>query len=218
MSNPVLIVGAGGHSQVLIDCLNSQGITILGAVDPRFIVGDVVSGNVKVLGSDNYVLNYSPDKINLVNGVGSLPRSVLREELFMKFSKMGYRFKKVIHSTAVIAKGVNLGQGVQIMAGVIIQPGCEIQENSIINTRAIVDHDCFIGPNSHIAPGAVLCGGVYISDSVHVGAGATLIQSIKIGKNSLIGAGSIVTKDIGIGKIVYPARSVIKELKGELNG
>ena len=47
-----------------------------------------------------------------------------------------------------------------------------IGANSIVNTRASVDHDCRIGETVHIAPGVTLSGAVTIGDGTHIGTGA----------------------------------------------
>jgi len=75
------------------------------------------------------------------------------------------------------------------MAGVVIQPGCAIGENSIINTRAGVDHDCRIGHDVHVAPGATLCGTVTVEDGAFIGAGATVIQGLRVGARAVVECG-----------------------------
>lgn len=82
------------------------------------------------------------------------------------------------------------------MAGAVINVGSRIGDNSVINTRAALDHDCRIGCHVHIAPGSVISGGVKIGDGTHIGTGSSIIQCINVGINSVIGAGSVVVKDI----------------------
>ena len=78
------------------------------------------------------------------------------------------------------------------MAGVVIQPGSRIGKNSIVNTKASVDHDCIIGDHVHISPGVTLSGGVTVGSTVHIGSGATIIQGMRIGDNCLVAAGAVV--------------------------
>ena len=54
---PVLMLGGGGHSRVLINELFLLGHTIVGILDPAMAIGDTVSG-VKVLGSDSKLSAY----------------------------------------------------------------------------------------------------------------------------------------------------------------
>lgn len=212
MNKPVILLGAGGHAKVLIGMLRRLRVEVLGVADPRLAAGDQWLG-CPVLGNDDAVLSHDSQAIELVNGIGSLPRdSGLRSRLFQRFVERGYRFKTVVDAAAWLADDAQLAQGVQVMAGVIIQTGTIIAKNCIVNSGAIVEHDGRIGRDCHIAPGATLCGGVELGDSVHVGAGAVIIQGVTVGSHSVIGAGAIVTRDVASRKIVYPPRSSIQDL------
>ncbi|TRW92998.1 NeuD/PglB/VioB family sugar acetyltransferase [Candidatus Methylobacter oryzae] len=212
MAKPVIVLGGGGHSKVLIDILRKLDCRVLGIIDPNQAVGSLVHG-FKVLGGDNAVFDYPPEEVELLNGMGSLPNDKgLRVRLFKAFSAEGYYFKTLIDPMAIVASDVELSTGVQVMAGVIIQAGTGIAENTIVNSGAIVDHDCRIGSHVHIAPGAVLSGAVEVGEAVHIGTGATVIQGIRIGGGSIIGAGSVITQSIDCNQIVYPARSLIKSI------
>ena len=196
MTVPVLVIGAGGHSKVLIEALLLTSTPIAGIIDvnPK-LLGALILG-VPVLGGDELVSGFANDAICLVNGVGSVGLPTRRQKLFEKFKRLGYKFAKVIHPTAVVASDTVVDEGGQIMAGAVIQPGCRIGSNAIINTRASIDHDCVIGDHCHIAPGVTLSGGVSVSTGVHIGTGATVIQNIRIGSVSLVGAGALVLKDV----------------------
>jgi UDP-perosamine 4-acetyltransferase len=161
-----------------------------------------------VLGGDDVVSEFPPSEIQLVNGLGSVGLPVKRQQIFERFKGMGYRFATVIHPSAVLSSDVELGEGAQVIAGVVIQPGSRIGINSIINTSASVDHDCIIADHVHIAPGVTLSGGVKVGECSHIGTGATLIQGISIGSACLVAAGAVVTKDIADGAMVrgVPAR------------
>lgn len=208
MSLPVIILGAGGHAKVLIDALLSASAVIAGIVAPDLTLAGTNILGVPVLGGDDVVNEYPPSEIQLVNGLGSVGLPVNRQQLFEKFKGMGYKFATVIHPSAVIASGVILGEGAQVMAGVVIQPGSHIGINSIINTRASVDHDCTIGDHVHIAPGVTMSGGVTVGTCSHIGTGATVIQGLSIGNGCLVAAGAVVTKYIADGTMVrgVPAR------------
>lgn len=196
MSKPIIILGAGGHAKVLIEALRQSGRTISGLLttDPTLSGSNILG--IPVLGSDEVINSFSPYDIRLVNGLGSVDLPLNRQRIFERFNCMGYKFATSIHPSAVIATDVLLGEGVQVMAGSVIQPGCRIGNNSIINTRASVDHDCTIGDHVHIAPGVTASGSVRIGSGSHIGTGATLIQGVAIGNGCLIAAGALVVKDI----------------------
>src|SRR5208282_3868848 len=107
---------------VLLDALLLQSVEVIGMTDPRASRGSKALG-VNILGGDEAVLGYHPDTVELVNGLGSIGETTQRRILYEKFKELGYRFAGVIHPSAVIAGDVCLGEGAQIMAGVVIQPG-----------------------------------------------------------------------------------------------
>lgn len=206
MKKPLIVIGCGDHAFVLTDILNLMQQSILGYIGDN----QVRSSLGHILGNDKKVLEYKPDEIKLVNGIGSVASTKIREHAFRKFKKLGYTFESIIHPSAIIASNVVLEEGIQIMAGTVIQPGAVIGANSIINTKASVDHDCIIGKHVHVAPGVTLSGNVHVESCCHIGTGATVIQEIHIGKDALIGAGALVNKDVRKGAKVLgvPAREV----------
>jgi len=209
---PIIVVGGGGHAKVLIETLLYQQREIIGIVDGDVSkIGTTVLG-VPVIGGDEIVFKYSIKEICLINALGSVKDTKLRQYIYEKFKQRGYWFEQVIHKSAIIASDVQLDEGVQIMAGAIIQTGTSIGSNSIINTGAVIDHDCRIGNHVHIAPGSVLSGGVEIGTGTHIGTGSVIIQSITIGSNSTIGAGSVVITHMidGITALGVPAKIINK--------
>ncbi|ABQ28230.1 acetyltransferase [Geotalea uraniireducens] len=212
MSLPVVILGAGGHARVLLEALRSASRQVAGIVDADPArIGETVMG-VLVIGTDEKVFDFRTNEIELVNGIGSVASTAKRVELFAAFKAHGYRFATVVHPSAVIASDAELAEGAQIMAGAVIQAGASIGMNSIVNTRAAVDHDCRIGAGVHIAPGVTLSGDVRVDDDVHIGTGATVIQGVHISGKSVVGAGSVVLRDVPGGVTVYgvPAREARK--------
>src|SRR5689334_13466125 len=100
MSKPVLVLGAGGHSKVLIEALLLSGTVIAGIVDPdSALLGTKILG-VSVIGADETINEFPSEEILLVNGLGSIGRPGRRMQIFELFSKKGYFFTSVIHPSA----------------------------------------------------------------------------------------------------------------------
>lgn len=210
MNTPVILLGAGGHAGVLIDILCLCSTEILGLTDADCTkVGNNVHG-VRVLGDDDVVLSHSPDRVMLVNGLGSTVSTAARRALFERFKVRGYRFLNVVHPSAVVSARVMLGEGVHIMAGTVVQPGVTLGDNAIVNTSSSVDHDSRIGRHAHVATGVTICGRVVVGDGAHIGTGANVIQGVCIGRDSLVGAGALVLDDVPDGATVMgiPAKRV----------
>lgn len=203
----VIMLGAGGHARVLIAALKLHGIEVAGCLAPRPPEANWPT-DTPYLGGDDKLAALAPANVQLVNGLGSVGSTAKRQQLYDGLTARGFSFLAVVHPTAIVADGVILGDGVQVMAGAILQAGAVIGANVLVNTGAIVDHDCRIGAHCHIATGACLSGGVELGTSVHVGTGASIIQGIHIGDRTLIGAGAVVVRDIagGVTVVGNPAR------------
>lgn len=208
MNKPVIIIGNGGHASVLVEALIAQERKIIGYTD---LEKQSTLTNLRYLGSDDVIIaDYSAEAVELVLGIGTVKVSILKQNLFEYFKSRGFKFANIIHPTAILAPSVQIGEGVQIMAGSILQANASIGDNSIINTGAIIDHDCQIGKHVHIAPGSILSGGVQVGSGCHIGTGTSIIQGVVIGSKTTIGAGSVVVKNIGDRKTAYgvPAKEV----------
>lgn len=208
MAHPIIVLGSGGHAKVVLDVLLLQQKEVLGLTTLDRNMIDATFLGFPVLGDDEALARYSPSEIRLVSALGSVESMKERKALFDKFKALGFHFEQVIHPMAIIARNTILGEGAQVMAGAVIQPGSRIGDNTIINTRASVDHDCDIGRHVHIAPGCTLSGAVTVGDETHVGTGATVVQGMRIGGRCLVAAGAVVNRDVDGGHRVagVPAR------------
>lgn len=191
---PVIIIGSGGHARVLLEILRMQKRRVLGFID-NDSSKKAVNG-LPILGDDYSITAYEPGSVKLVNGIGSVGDNSLRKKIYSYYKSLGYEFLSVIHPTAFVSESAVLAEGVQLMAGCIVQTDSKIGCNTLVNTKASIDHDCIIGSHVHIAPGCTLSGNVTVSDDVHLGTAAAVIQNIFIARHCLIGAGAVVAADI----------------------
>ncbi len=193
----IILLGGGGHARVLIDLIRvCNEYDIAGILDQQIEKGTEVSG-ISVLGSDDMLSELFDKGIkDACIAVGSIKDNSKRRMLYEKVKQIGFSVPALIHPKAVIARDLQISEGVQITAGSVIQTGSSIGENTIINTCAVIDHDNKVGRHVHICPGAVVSGGCIIDDGAFIGAGATVIQGIRIGKNAIVAAGSVVIKDV----------------------
>lgn len=192
----ILIVGAGGHGQVVADALlrardNGAAAHPIGYVDddPR-LTGQVHLG-LPILGAVHDVATIAHDA--LVIAIGN---NHVRSRLYTRWQQQGYRFATVCHPRATLAPDVCVGPGTVIFAGVVVNTGSAIGANVILNTGCTVDHHNEIGDHVHLAPGVHLGGDVQIGAGTLVGIGATVMPQRRIGAWSTIGAGALVHRDL----------------------
>ena len=194
----IIVIGAGGHSKVVIDALQCAGENVLGVT--KLDNNDVLNQplDIPILGTDAIIEEHDTGQVHLANGLDGKGR----EQIFNNWKRHGYHFCQVIHPSAVIASSAHLGEGVQIMAGAVVQSMVTVGDNSLINTKASIDHDCVISKHSHIAPGTTLCGDVHVGERCHMGAGCVVIEGLTIGADVFVAAGATVCRNIASGACV----------------
>lgn len=188
----VVILGAGGHGQVIADAIEEAGeMNLLGFLDDNLEIQNQTIAGYRVLGLMKDLSRYVKN-VGVVLGIGD---NVARQRLFDSLSP-DIDTPNIIHPSAVISKRARLGRGVFVGAKAVINTGAVIGDNVIINTSASVDHHCIIGSHSHIAPGSHLAGGSEIGTTTLIGVGSCLCPKIRVGHNCLIGAGSVLNRNI----------------------
>jgi len=192
----VLIIGAGGHAQVVADILNlNLGINkrcrVVGYLDDDVKLHDKEIYGLPVIGSINKLEEIPHDGILVAIGDNGL-----RAEVFTKMIKQGEILINAVHPNTIIAANVKLGVGIVVCAGVVVNTGSEINNNVILNTGCTVDHHNNIREHVHLAPGCNLGGDVEIGEGTLIGIGAVVLPQTKVGKWSQVGAGAVVTENI----------------------
>jgi UDP-perosamine 4-acetyltransferase len=201
------LLGAGDHGHVLLDALSLSHTIVRGVVDPACDAGSLVSG-ISVI-DEQSLLALDRSCVLLVNGVGGRNSVSQRSEVFRRYTSLGFRFRGVVHPSAIVARDSVIDATAQIMAGVVVQPRVQVGANTVINTSVIIEHDCVLRTSCFVGPRSVLSGRVQIDVEAFVGAGVTVLPGVKIGACSVVGAGSVVTRDVMAGHTVTgnPARS-----------
>jgi sugar O-acyltransferase (sialic acid O-acetyltransferase NeuD family) len=202
------LYGAGGHSKVITDVLQSLGITVIGVFDDQ-PSGAKLTGIEIDDGIRNQDKSFPKLDAPLIISVGDNAR---RAELAGMITAT---YGQAIHGTAIISAKSSIGAGTVILQGAIVQSAAQVGKHVLINTAASIDHDNVIGNFAHISPHATLCGHVQVGEGTHIGAGAIVIPSIRIGRWCRIGAGAVVICDIpDFATVVGNPAQVIK-VKGE---
>ena len=206
----ILIVGAGGHAQVVADILramqaNGEPVELLGYVDDNpALQGRALVGGA-VLGPIARWPELAPDGLIVAIGDNATRARIQRE-----IRAAGGHLFVARHPHAVVAPDVPLGPGTVVAAGVVVNTGTTVGSGVILNTGCTVDHHNQIGDFAHIAPGAHLAGEVTVGEGVLVGVGAAVIPQRQIHAWAIVGAGAVVVRDVPASTTVVgvPARPI----------
>lgn len=206
----IIIVGAGGHGQVVADallCARKYGAAVrpIGYVDDNPALTGQCRLGLPIVGRvcDLAVTNHDA----LVIAIGN---NKIRSRLYTLLQQQGHDFTTVCHPRAVIGANVIIGAGTVIFAGVVVNTGSIIGDNVILNTACTVDHHNHVGDHVHLAPGVHLGGEVRIGEGTLVGIGATVMSQRSVGMWSTVGAGALVHRDLPARVTAYGVPAQIK--------
>lgn len=205
----LVVIGAGGHGQVVADAVRQRpGWDVVGYLDEDPSLRGAVIGGVRVLGGIEDLPDVDHEEV--VVAIGENRR---RAAVVASLRELGEHFGTILHPRAVVAEGIELGQGAMVLAGCVVNVAARIGEHVILNTGCTVDHHCEVGDYAHIGPGAHLGGGVSIGEGALVGIGASLLPSAKVGAWAIVGAGGVVLDEVVSGSVVagVPVRDASRE-------
>lgn len=207
-----IIWGSSGHAKVVHEVIEKTGSLLVALFDNSNQASAAVENVPLFIGPNGFEKWYQTlvDPISAVVAIGGKNNSQ-RCKIYEYLT--GYKLitaPTLIHQDAHVSSSAKFGNGVQILAGATISVGVSIEDYSIINTSASVDHECLIRKAVHIGPGATLCGCVEVGEFSFIGAGSTVLPRVKIGKNVIVGAGSVVTRNVEDNMIIMgvPAKNV----------
>jgi sugar O-acyltransferase (sialic acid O-acetyltransferase NeuD family) len=194
----VILHGGGEHARVVLDCLQAQGVNVVGLFDPQY------SGSLFGVPQRGA---YDPSLERSALAIVAIGDNLTRKKAA---ANTKHEFANAIHPSVIFSSQSVLGKGNMILHGVIVQAQTRIGNHVILNTGARIDHDNVINDFVHVAPGAVLCGTVEVGEGAFIGAGSVVIPGKKIGAWATIGAGSVVINDVPERAVVVgnPARII----------
>lgn len=206
----VLILGAGGHGQVVAEallaaCAAGTCVRPVGFLDDDPMLEGKTRLGLPVLGPPASVAAHPHDAV--VVGIGD---NQVRRRLAEVMLAQGEQLVTCCHPRAYMALGATLGVGTVVCAGAVVGTGARIGANVILNTSCTVDHRSVIGDHAHIAPGVHLGGDVTVGAATLVGIGAVVLPGRHVGSGCIVGAGAVVVHDVMDGAVVMgtPARAV----------
>jgi len=196
----IIIYGGSGHAKVVADIIEKTNEhQIAGFID------DTGTGDASFIGYPVYRTICDPRLKGIVAGIVAIGdnwgRALVVKKILTEIPL--FQFITAVHPSALIGRGVSIGEGTVIMPGVAINADTRIGRHCIANTSSSIDHDCVVEDFSSVAPGVVMGGNVTVRTSTAIGLGSRIIQRVVIGQNTVIGAGALVTKSLPDNIVAY---------------
>ena len=203
----IAIVGTGDHARVILDLVSALGMRGQAQfVEPTGTPGPGATLEGRpIVGDLEDAVEWSGPSPQFVVALGD---NRARASAFARCLALGCRPVAVVHPTATLLGGAQVGPGAQVCAGAIVGTGTTIGMNVILNTAATLDHDDILADHVFVAPGVHLAGRVIVGEGAQIGIGAVARQGITVGAWSLVAAGAVVVSDVPPGWRVagVPAR------------
>jgi sugar O-acyltransferase (sialic acid O-acetyltransferase NeuD family) len=203
-ANELLIIGARGHAEAVIDLVRQAGQYHLAGLVADPLPGTSEVLGVPVLGGEEALQSLYDRGVRLMaNGVGAIERSRVRYEVFIRMAERGFAFPRLVHPAAVVEPSAEVAGGVQVFGMAYVGSAAHIGFGAVINAGAIVSHDCTIGDFAHLTPGVVLAGSVEVGVGAFIGMGVMTAYRVRIGEWARIGNGARINGDV-------PPRTIVK--------
>ncbi len=192
----VAIVGAGGFGREVL-----QWIEDVNRANARFAVvgflddaedkhGAEVAG-LPVLGPVEWLADHLD--VGVFVAVGG---PAVKRRLAERCAGLGAQFPTLVHPSAVVGRGVDLGVGCIVCPSVILSCDIRLGRLVTINLAATIGHDAQIGDYVTVAPGVHLSGFARIGVGSEIGSGVSVVPNTEIGRWSVVGAGAVVAANL----------------------
>lgn len=155
----LLIIGAGGHGQVVKEIAQDLGYERIDFIDDH---------NSHAIGKIKDLENFKEYR-NAFVGIGN---NKLRNELIDLLERLGYQVPVLIHPTAYISRSALIEAGTVVEPQAIINANTKIKKGSIVSVGAIIDHDVTLGKCVHVNAGAIVEAGGKVKDFEKLEAGS----------------------------------------------
>lgn len=163
MEKKIIIVGAGGHGQVVAEIAGDCGYSDIVFFDDN---------NENAVGT---IYELEKLKENHVDVFVSIGNNKLRGQLLNRIKEIGFNVPVLIHPTAYVSRTCEIKEGSIVEPKAIVNSGTIIGEGSIVGVGAIIDHNVTVGKYCHINAGSIVKAGAEITDYEKLEAGEVIL-------------------------------------------
>ena len=189
----LVIIGAGGFGREILAWAgaSSDAWTIKGFLDDNLAIRNDPRLRAPVLGR---IEDYAPEPDDVY--LCAIGAPAMRRATTGTIKGRGGRFVRLVHPSAVVADGAQLGEGVIVCPLALVSADARIEEGAVVYYHSSVDHDVVVGPFSQISGHCDIMGGATLGAGVFLGSHAAILPRVKVGDRAIVGAGAVVTSDV----------------------
>jgi sugar O-acyltransferase (sialic acid O-acetyltransferase NeuD family) len=202
---PLILVGAGGLGrEALAAARSGASWCVKGFVDDGADLAGTVVDGLPVLGPIDHLTDRSVvthDRIHALICTGRPGNTRSRVVIDERLSAAGVPFATLVHPSASLAPGTQLGPGAVILAQVVTTTALTIGRHVVVMPHVVFTHDNVIGDYTTFGAGVCLAGGVVVEPGAYIGSGALIREYVTIGAGALVGMGAVVTRDVPPGEV-----------------
>ena len=207
----LIIIGNGSYARMMKRYLELSGSIVKAYAIERECILEEQIEQLPVIPLDDLGRLMPAKRTRLIMGIGYRQMGTIREKVFSRCKSMGYQFANYIHPTAVIEGNVILGEGNNILEGVILEESVVIGDGNLLFGGCMVAHESYLGNFNTLSVKSVVAGCTQIKNNCFIGAGAVLRDHIVVEDYGLVGAGAYAWKSLDKFQVFVPARSEILE-------
>jgi len=204
----VVVVGASGHAEVVIDILERQGIYRIAGLIDRSVKGHLMG--YEILGTESDLPGIVR-QLEITGGIVAIGDNWTRHRVVNALNALlpDFTFVTAVHPSAQIGRNATIGRGSAVMAGAVINPNARVGAFCVVNTNASLDHGSVMGEFSGLLPNAATGGNVLIGAFAAVCQGANIIHGVEIGEHTVIGAGATVFENMPPRVVAYGTPALV---------
>lgn len=194
MKRNIIILGAAYfahevYSMVMDAIAAGKDWQFKGFLDNRTNLLDDFPHTGAMLGA---VESYTPEPNDYI--IPALGDSAIREKYVTILKEKGVKFETLIHPTAYIGAGCEIGEGCVICHFAILTADVHLGNFVNIGSRTTLSHGNYLGDFTTFAGHCCVAGEVKIGRAAFVGCNVTIVPHITVGDNAYLCAGSVVIR------------------------
>jgi len=159
----LLIIGTGGHSQVVAETAEACGYTKIDFIDDN---SEIAIGKIADL--EKLTDDYEEAFI----GIGN---NRFQDQLIDRLIELEYKVPVLIHPMAYVSKSAVIHEGTIVEPKAIVIVNAYIDRGCIVSVGSIINHDARIGKECHVNVGAIVKIGDSVNDFIKLEAGEVVL-------------------------------------------